>query len=550
MIQSLYIRNYVLIDELEMHFSDGFTTITGETGAGKSILMGALSLILGHRVDTTVLKLKDSKCIVEGVFQMGEDLRFVFESNDLDFEAVSLIRREISPGGKSRAFVNDTPVNLPVLKELGSHLVDIHSQHQNLQLSDHQYQLDVLDYLAMTSKELATYRVAFGAFREADRELVKVRDEIDSLKDDLDYMQFQFDELNSAKLKEGELETLESEFQRAEHSEEIGQALAQSASLLLQESTGILDQLSETLGQLRKISPYFTPAVELLERMESAHIELKDLSSELENQAGKSDLDPGKLAQLQERIDLIFSLMQKHRVRDVGALISLREDLNGKIEAISFSDERIGVLEKLRAGHLETMRTLSEQLNRKRSAAGKEMEKKVENQLKELGIANARFHVDVAKRDEYDLFGSDEIRFLFSANKQVEMEEVSRIASGGEISRLMLCIKSLVSDRKGMPTLIFDEIDSGVSGEIAEKVGTIMERLSGDRQVMSITHLPQVASMGKEHFSVYKEDTVNATYTRIRKLTSDERIVEIARMLSGESVTDAALSNARVLLRF
>lgn len=549
MIQSLFIRNYVLIDELEMHFSEGFTTITGETGAGKSILMGALSLILGHRVDTSVLKLKDSKCIVEGAFQMGEELKSVFESHDLDFDLLSTIRREISPGGKSRAFVNDTPVNLPVLKELGSHLVDIHSQHQNLQLGDHQYQLDVLDYLAMTLKELKKYRLAYEAYREADRELVKVQEEITRMKDDLDYMQFQFDELQTANLKEGELETLESEFQRAEHAEEIGQALTQSAALLLQESTGILDQLSETLVHLRKIAPFFTPALDLLDRMESGFIELKDLSSELENQAGKSDLDPGKLAQLQERIDLMFSLMQKHRVRNVGELISLREDLNKKIEAITFSDEKIAQLEKIRAGHLESIRALAEVLHKKRTRAGKEMELKVESQLKELGITHARFHVDVAKKEEYDFFGSDEIRFLFSANKQVEMEEVSRIASGGEISRLMLCIKALVSDRKGMPTLIFDEIDTGVSGEIAEKVGAIMERLSDDRQVMSITHLPQVASMGTEHFSVYKEDTVNASYTRIRKLNSDERIVEIARMLSGESVTDAALSNARVLLR-
>ncbi|MFO7670579.1 MAG: DNA repair protein RecN [Bacteroidales bacterium] len=549
MIQSLYIRNYVLIDELEMQFSDGFTTITGETGAGKSILMGALALILGQRVDSSVLKLKDSKCIVEGVFQIGELLGEVFKSNDLDFEPVSIIRREIYPGGKSRAFINDTPVNLPVLKELGSRLVDIHSQHQNLQLSEHQYQLDVVDYLAMTGKELSEYREAYGAFREADRELVKVREEINRLKDDLDFMQFQFDELHAAKLKPGELETLESEFQRAEHSEEIGQALAQSAALLLQESTGVLDQLGNALTQLRKISPFFTPARELLVRMESASIELKDLSSELEIQAGKTDLDPGKLAQLQERIDLLFRLMQKHRVRNMGELIDLREELSGKIEAITFSDERIGLLERIRAGHLQTMELLSGQLHTKRSATAGEMEKKVETHLKELGIAHAKFHVEVAKREEFDPFGSDEVRFLFSANKQVEMEEVSRIASGGEISRLMLCIKALVSDRVGMPTLIFDEIDTGVSGEIAEKVGSIMKRLSGDRQVISITHLPQVASMGEDHFSVYKEDTVNASYTRIRKLNREERIIEIAGMLSGESVTEAALSNARVLLR-
>ncbi len=550
MIQTLYIRNYVLIDELEMHFSEGFTTITGETGAGKSILMGALSLILGHRVDTSVLKLKDSKCIVEGTFHTSEGLRPVFEANDLDFEMPTIIRREISPAGKSRAFINDTPVNLPVLRELGSRLVDIHSQHQNLQLSELQYQLEVIDYLAESGKELSEYRIVYEAYRAADNELTKVRDEISRLKEDLDFMQFQYSELQSANLKEGELETLEAEFQRAEHAEDIGLALGQSAALLMQESTGILDQLGEALVQLRKIKEFFTPAEELFERMESAHIELKDLSSELDMQAAKSDLDPGKLAQLQERIDLIFGLLQKHSMHNVGELIERREELNIKIEAITFSDEKIGLLEEKRAGYLKSMEGLSALLHRKRSAAGREMELKVVSQLKELGIANAKFHVEVAKKKDYDLFGSDEIHFLFSANKQVEMEEVSRIASGGEMSRLMLCIKALVSDRQGMPTLIFDEIDTGVSGEIAEKVGAIMDRLAGDRQVMSITHLPQVASMGKEHFSVYKEDTEDATYTRIRKLNNEERIVEIARMLSGESLTDAAMSNARVLLRF
>lgn len=549
MIQSLYIRNYVLIDELEMQFSDGFTTITGETGAGKSILMGALSLILGHRVDTSVLKLKGAKCIVEGAFRTGESFRPLFESNDLDFEELSTIRREIAPGGKSRAFINDTPVNLPVLRELGKRLVDIHSQHQNLQLSEHQYQLEVIDYLANTEVELSEYALVFEAYREADRELLNLRSEIERMKADLDFMQFQYDELQSAKLKEGELETLESEFQRAENAEEIGNALMQSAALLLQESTGILDQLRESLGQLKKISSYYSPAAELAERMESAYIELKDLSGEVEEQAVRSDMDPANLGRLQERIDQLFGLMQKHRVRDVSELIALRDELNGKIEAITFSDEKISALENTRSEHLSAMKVLADKLHKKRSVAGKNMEARVEPQLKELGIGHARFHVDVAKREEFDHTGSDEIRFLFSANKQLEMEEVSRIASGGEVSRLMLCIKALVSDQREMPTLIFDEIDTGVSGEIAEKVGGIMKKISADRQVMSITHLPQVASMGLDHFSVYKEDTEDASYTRIRKLSKEERVVEIAGMLSGESVTDAALSNARVLLR-
>ena len=549
MIQSLTIKNYVLIDELDMQFSGGFTTITGETGAGKSILMGALSLILGQRVDTSVLKLKDAKCIVEGTFKPGENLRKIFEANDLDFEKVSTLRREIAPGGKSRAFVNDTPVNLPILKEIGNRLVDIHSQHHNLQLSEHQYQLEVTDYLARTGKELSEYQEAFTHYNRVSREVERVRSEITRLKEDLDFMQFQYNELESARLKEGELESLESEFQRAEHSEEIGNALVHSATLLHQESTGVLDQLREILNHLQKIAKYFTPAVELSERMESTYIELKDLSAEVEDQAGKTDPDPGLLEKLQERIDLLFSLMQKHRVREVNELIVIREQLSGKIEEITFSDEKIGALEKERAGILHIMERLSENMHLKRSTAGEEMQKKVVKQLRELGIPNAKFRVEIAKKAAFDLYGSDDIRFLFSANKQVALEEISKVASGGEVSRLMLCLKALVSDRKGMPTLIFDEIDAGVSGEIAEKVGGIMERLAGGRQVVAITHLPQVASMGSDHFIVFKEDTDQATFTRIRKLGMEERITEIARMLSGESVTEAALSNARVLLR-
>lgn len=549
MIQSLYIRNYVLIDELEMNFSGGFTTITGETGAGKSILMGALSLILGQRADTLVLKLKDAKCIVEGTFHPGEAVRKVFERNDLDFEPVTILRREIAPGGKSRAFVNDTPVTLPLLREIGNHLVDIHSQHQSLQLNDHLYQLEVTDHLAGTGKELKEYREAYARYHQLSQELDRVKGKMVKLKEELDYMQFQFNELDAAHLKDGEMEILEADLQRAEHAEEIRSNLFHAASLLNGESSGILDQLKEALVHIQKISRYFTPAMDLASRTESAYIELKDITAELSDQAEKSEIEPGKLASLQERMDLLFSLMQKHRVREVGELIALREQLNQKIEELTFSDEKIGELEKERSGWLGIMERLSGVLHEKRSAAAEELQKKVEFQLRQLGIPNARFTVGIDRKNGFDQHGGDEIRFLFSANKQVPLEEISKVASGGEVSRLMLCIKSLVSDRKGMPTLIFDEIDAGVSGEIADKVGGIMNRLAQGRQVVAITHLPQVASMGADHFIVYKEDTDEATFTRIRKLRPEERVTEIARMLSGEEVTDAALSNARVLLR-
>jgi len=549
MIQSLYIRNYLLIDHLELDFSPGFITITGETGAGKSILMGALSLILGQRADTSVLKLKDAKCIVEGSFLPGEKVRQVFESNELDFEEVTIIRREIAPGGKSRAFINDTPVNLPLLKEIGSLLVDIHSQHQNLRLSDHLYQLDVLDHMAAIDRELQEYRQTYSAYSSVSKQLDKMKKEASELKEELEYLQFQYNELQSAQLKEGEMEELEGELQRAEHAEEIRNGLFESATLLSGETTGILDQLRTALTQLQKVARLFTPSRELASRMESAYIELKDLAAEVERQAGKTEMDPGRLEQLRERTDTLFGLMQKHRVVDLEQLIARRNQLNERIEAATFSDENILKLEKEQAELLTQLQKQAAIIHSKRVTAASRMQKQVESQLKQLGIPHARFQAELSKTGTFDHNGHDQARFLFSANKQLPLEEISRVASGGEISRLMLCIKSMVSDRKGMPTLIFDEIDAGVSGEIADKVGGIMADLAEGRQVLAITHLPQVASRGSDHFVVFKEDTTNATYTRIRKLHKEERVGEIARMLSGEKVSDEALSNARVLLR-
>ena len=549
MIRSLYIKNYLLIDHLELDFSSGFITITGETGAGKSILMGALSLILGQRVDTSVLKLKDAKCIVEGSFLPGDRVREVFETNDLDFEKLTTLRREISPGGKSRAFINDTPVNLPLLKEVGKLLVDIHSQHQNLQLNDHLYQMEVITHMAVVEKELADYRRTFTAFTELNRELDRISREAKALKEDLEYMQFQFNELQSAHLVEGEMEELEADLQRAEHTEEIQNALNESAETLSAEGNGILDQLKATLLLLQKIAPFYSPSREMISRIESSYIELKDIASEVEQKAGKAGLEPGELEQLRQRMDLLIGLMQKHRVQELGHLIVLRDQLSEKIGDLTFSDEKIEQLTKERSALLQTLVKQAGVLHKKRKRAAEEMQMKIEEQLKQLGIPNARFRVELVETEEFDSNGSDQVKFLFSANKQLALEEISRVASGGEISRLMLCIKALVSDRQGMPTLIFDEIDAGVSGEIADKVGGIMDQLANGRQVMAITHLPQVASRGADHFVVFKEDTSDATYTRIRKLQPEERITEIARMLSGEELSEEALSNARVLLR-
>jgi DNA repair protein RecN (Recombination protein N) len=549
MIQSLYIKNYLLIDHLELNFSSGFITITGETGAGKSILMGALSLILGQRVDTSILKLKETKCIVEGTFRPGDKVLKLLEANDLDFDTLTTLRREISPGGKSRAFINDTPVNLPLLKETGKLLVDIHSQHQNLQLNDQLYQMEVITHIAGVEKELAAYRKTFTAYREVLRELEQISRETAALKEDQEYMQFQFNELQSARLVDGEMEELEADLQRAEHSEEIQNALSGSTDLLSAESAGILDQLRSALALLKKIAAYYAPAEEMSSRMESAYIELKDINSEVELEAGKARLEPGELEQLRQRMDLLIGLMQKHRVQELGHLIVLRDQLESRIQNLTFSDEKIERLNQERNTLLKTLEQQAAVLHKKRHKTAGDMRQKIEAQLKQLGIPNARFRVELEKSLDFDVNGSDQVKFLFSANKQLPIEEISRVASGGEVSRLMLCIKAMVSDRKGMPTLIFDEIDAGVSGEIADKVGGIMDQLANGRQVMAITHLPQVASRGADHFVVYKEDTSEASYTRIRKLQADERITEIARMLSGEELSEEALSNARVLLR-
>jgi DNA repair protein RecN (Recombination protein N) len=496
-----------------------------------------------------VLKLKDEKCIVEGTFQPGDRVRGLFEANDIDFDQLTTLRREIAPGGKSRAFINDTPVNLPLLKEVGELLVDIHSQHQNLQLNDHLYQMEVITHMAGVEKELESYRSTFVSYKERLKELEELSRESAALKEDLEYMQFQFNELQSAKLVDGEMEELETDLQRAEHSEEIQNALQESAGHLLAESSGILDQLKAALSLLQKIAQFYAPSEDLSSRLESAYIELKDIASEVEQEAGKARLEPGELEQLRQRMDLLIGLMQKHRVQELGHLIVLRDQLDAKIGNLTFSDAKIEQLQQECAALLQTLEKRAGILHKKRQHAAKEMQQKIEEQLQQLGIPNARFKVKLEKKEEYDSYGSEQVKFLFSANKQLALEEISRVASGGEISRLMLCIKALVSDRQGMPTLIFDEIDAGVSGEIADKVGGIMDQLAYGRQVMAITHLPQVASRGADHFVVYKEDTSDATYTRIRKLEPEERITEIARMLSGEELSEEALSNARVLLR-
>lgn len=548
MIRNLKITNYALIEQLEIDFIPGFITITGETGAGKSILMGALSLILGQRADTGVLMNKQQKCIVEGEFGIDSKFKPFFDINDLDFEELTLIRREILPGGKSRAFINDTPVVLAVLKELGNQLVDVHSQHQNLQLSDNIYQMEVVDHVCGNEMLLNKYRTHFSAYSETMLEYKKLKSGIDSLKGELDFYEFQFTELESAKLLEGELEQIESELSTLEHAEEIKSSLLESCQLLLGEEKG-LKLINEAFNLQKKIAKFHLPSASLSERLESTYIELNDIASEMESFAGYTEFDPARLNKTRERIDLLFSLMQKHKLKSVAELISLRIELENKISEITFSDENLEKLNKKILDLKGKVESNAAKLHIARQSSGNRIEKEIVSMLQLLGIPNPTFKVNVVHTEVPDENGMDDVRFLFSANKQSPAEEISKVASGGEISRLMLCIKSLLSDYKGLPTLIFDEIDSGVSGEVAEKVGTIMKEMSGGRQVIAITHLPQVASQGDSHFLVYKEEKELTTTTKISVLTEDERVEEIAKLLSGEEVTGAALSNARELLK-
>lgn len=548
MISNLKIRNYALIENLEIGFQTGYITITGETGAGKSILMGALSLILGQRADTTVLLRKDQKCIVEGQFSIDPSHQAFFKENDLDYDPESYLRREILPGGKSRAFINDTPVTLQILKELGDQLVDIHSQHQNLQLSDHLYQLQVVDNVSGNSKEVERYRSLYKTYKEKGRLLDEMKNEISKISGELDYFQFQYNELINANLQNEELKELEEELNQLEHAEEIKQALTTSAGIISDEGQ-ILILLNEALNSQKKIKDLFKPSEEFAERLQAAYIELKDLAGEMQKSSEKIEYDPEKLQKAKERLDLIQSLLQKHRFKLVSELINLRDELNEKITSITFSDENLEKHELELKELKDKLEAQAMKIHAIREKSGKHIESQIAKQLVQLGIPNASFVVKVDKTKEPDFNGMNDIRFLFSANKQSPVEEISKVASGGEVSRLMLTIKSLLSDYKGLPTLIFDEIDAGVSGEIAEKMGSIMKKMSGGRQVIAITHLPQVASQGSEHFMVYKEEEEEATVTHIRKLNKEERITEIAKLLSGEKLTDAAISNAKVLLK-
>ncbi len=550
MLQHLSIKNYALIDSLEIELSDGLTIITGETGAGKSILLGALSLLIGNRADTGVLRDKTKKCIVEAQFGIEKyGLNSFFTKHELDYNELSTLRREINPAGVSRAFINDTPVNLTQLKEIGLALIDIHSQHQSISLNSTEFQIALLDVFAQHQEKLSAYQSDFNSYKKLKQNLAVMEEQDARAKKDLDYFQFQFTELEEANLKTGELVTLEKESETLTHAESIKKVLANSAYLLHQGESNVLSALAEIKNLLSGIVKYNVTASDIAQRITSTYIELKDVLTELENLEQDIVFNPARLDEIETRLNLVYRLQQKHHVKTVEELIQVREELSDKITAISNLDEQINKI-KTEIAKIEKQLTLKAvALSVKRKASSMQMEKQVRSLLADLGMPNAVLQINCNDALDFNSFGRDRIQFLFSANKGIEVKELSKVASGGELSRLLLSLKSLLAQSASLPTILFDEIDTGVSGEVANKVGTILERMSKQMQVISITHLPQIASKGKEHLYVYKEELMDRTVTHIKKLSKQERVQEIAQMLSSKTPSAAAISNAKDLLK-
>ena len=550
MLAKLFVQNYALIKGLDVELENGLTVITGETGAGKSILLGALSLILGSRADTSVLLDKNEKCVVEGAFNIEKyDLEEFFASNELDYEPVTILRREINPVGKSRAFINDTPVTVNLLKDLGSRLIDIHSQHQTLMLGDNSFQLNVIDSFAGTTRLKSDYQVSYNNYRKLKKEYNKVKEKAEKNKAEMEYYQFQINQLEEAKLRRGEQAELEKEQELLGHAEEIKLALVNTSNLFSCEETSVLSRLREVKTYLGKIKSFLPEGDNIFLRTDSSYVELSDLADEIEKLASRIDADPQRLSKVNDRLDYLYSLFQKHRVKDLDELFIKKEEINNIIKSIITNDERIKDLETLLEKEVILLNSLSVEMSDRRHAIIHDVELKITGLLNQLGMPNARFRMSLTKSQDYTPSGIDNADFLFSANKQIEPENLARIASGGELSRVMLSLKSLITKNINLPTIIFDEIDAGVSGETADKVGQILSAMGKYMQVVNITHLPQVASRGTKHYHVYKDETGDSTITRVKLLSGDERILEVARLLSGREVTETAIKNARELIK-
>lgn len=550
MIKKLSVSNYTLIDELHIDFSAGFSVITGETGAGKSIILGALSLILGQRADLKSLRRSDEKAVIEGVFDIASyHLRDFFDENELDYdEGECILRREILPSGKSRAFINDTPVSLAQLKTLGEQLIDIHSQHQNMLLADSRFQLRVVDTMAGDAALLADYREHYRRWRERLQAYTRLQEENRSGREEEDYLRYQLAQLDEAHLQEGEQEELEAELQTLQHAEEIKNELAVLQEFLHAEETGVVSLLNATLSRMRALSRLYPEVDEWAGRLESDYIDLKDIASTVDRSQENLNMDPERLTWVENRLDTYYSLQQKHRLASAAELLALRDSFAERLARIENYDEELAALKHEVDEAESQVRNLAERLTRVRRQSAANISSTLTERVKPLGMPHLQFEIEVSTRQQFDETGGDAIRFLFSANKNQPLQPVSEVASGGEISRLMLSLKALVAHAMALPTIVFDEVDTGVSGEIADKMARIMRDMSRCMQVISITHLPQVAAWGQTHYRVYKIDTATATATHLVRLTDSERVEEIARMLSGSSLTAAALDNARELL--
>jgi len=551
MLKQLYIKNFTLIDTLDIQLHPGFSVITGETGAGKSIILGAIALLLGQRADSKSIKQGADRCVIEAHFDLSRyQMEPFFSENDIEYDAEdTIIRRELTAAGKSRAFINDTPVALTTLKELGEQLVDVHSQHQNLLLNKQDFQLSVVDTLADNTKQRQAYADAFAAYHEAERQLATLKDDIERNRQNLDFLQFQHNELAEARLVDGEQEELEQKSDTMTHAEDIKRALYEADNALSSETTGIVTSLRTALNAMKGINRVFPAAEELAERLDSAYIELKDIADEVSNSLEDVDFDPAELDTVNSRLDRIYDLQKKYHTDSIAGLLSLQADLNQKLSNIENSDEALQELQEKCQRLKADSQQLADALTKQRTKAAQLIEKEMKQRLIPLGMPNVRFAITI-EPTELGRNGQDKVSFLFSANTSTPLQPVSQVASGGEIARVMLSLKAMISGAVKLPTIIFDEIDTGVSGRVAEQMAQIMQEMGRcDRQVLSITHLPQIAALGTSHYKVVKTETPKGTISTMSELSQEERITEIAQMLSGSDVTAAAIQNAKELLK-
>ena len=551
MLKQLYIKNFTLIDTLDMEFRSGFSVITGETGAGKSIILGAIGLLLGQRADSKSVKMGTDKCVIEAHFDLSRyGMERFFDENEIEFDAEdTIIRRELTSAGKSRAFINDTPVALSMLKELGEQLVDVHSQHQNLLLNKQDFQLNVVDIIADDTKELTDYQQTYVRYQELKKEEQRLREDIEQGRQQVDFMQFQYDELTNARLSDGEQEELEQRSETMSHSEDIKTALYEAESALSGDEGGVVSNLKKAVSALQGIEHVYPDVAELAERMNSCYIELKDAAAEVSGKMDDVDFDPAELDMVNTRLDRIYELQKKYKVERVDQLLAIQEELGRKLSNIENSDEALAEIERQVSETLKDARRKAELLTEKRRVAAGAIEKQMRERLVPLGMPNVRFEIAV-EQEPLGRCGQDKVSFLFSANTSTPLQPVSQVASGGEIARVMLSLKAMISGAVKLPTIIFDEIDTGVSGKIAEQMARMMSEMGHcDRQVISITHLPQIAALGSTHYKVYKDETAQGTTTHMLMLNDEERVREIAQMLSGSDVSEAAIQNAKELLK-